>query len=457
MGNIDIINSNFIDELKVEGVNFLGFGVIPKKVMLDQELTCEAKAIYAYFCSYAGSGNTAFPGYKKIISDLKINKDSYYKHLKLLVEQGFIKIEQKHLKSGIGKGFANNVYTLIAFPSKYATKSDEKSVEQACIKNSSLKELGYGLIPKAVMTDQRLSIKAKALYSYYVSFAGAGNCVSPEKKNILYHLKISSNTYLKFQKELVNTNYITVCQRNIKGSMGVNDIYINEKPFSKEEKDECNTPRTNFSETQNPEPQDVKEEETSNNISMPYTKFSETQNPETQKTEIQNSEANINNKNNNKYKNQQNIKEGRGQAYIYSGIAGTIELSMEQHNSLNELFEDLEGLYDLALCSLAQRNTAPKSIFHFVYELGIIKKWKKKEKSQENRSVKTAKEKLDKFAKELQDEKDRELEECVKAYQTEKGIDSYEEARKKYFQELEERNASSLKKFGLNLSLKEII
>lgn len=456
MGNIDIINSNFIDELKVEGVNFLGFGVIPKKVMLDQELTCEAKAIYAYFCSYAGSGNTAFPGYKKIISDLKINKDSYYKHLKLLVEQGFIKIEQKHLKSGIGKGFANNIYTLVAYPSKYTNINDEQSVEQSYIKNSSLKDLGYGLIPKAVMTDQRLSIKAKALYSYYVSFAGAGNCASPEKKNILYHLKISSNTYLKFQKELINTNYITVCQRNIKGSMGVNDIYINEKPFSDIEKNECNIPHTNFSETQNSEPQDIKKEHIRGNIGTPHTNFSETQNPESQKTEIQNSEANINNKNNNNYKNQQNLKEGRGQAYTYSGIAGTIELSLEQHNSLNELFEDLDGLYDLALCSLAQRNTVPKSIFHFIYELGIIKKWKKKEKRQSNLTGETAKEKLDKFAKELQDERDRELEECVKAYQTEKAIDTYEEAKEKYFQELEEKNAATLKNFGLHLALKPI-
>jgi hypothetical protein len=36
----------------------LGYGQIPKKVMMDKRLSVEAKAIYAYFCSYCGGGNT---------------------------------------------------------------------------------------------------------------------------------------------------------------------------------------------------------------------------------------------------------------------------------------------------------------------------------------------------------------------------------------------------------------
>ena len=52
---------SFEDQLLVEGINCMGYGIIPKYVMLDPDLTIEAKAIYAYFCSFAGSGNTAFP------------------------------------------------------------------------------------------------------------------------------------------------------------------------------------------------------------------------------------------------------------------------------------------------------------------------------------------------------------------------------------------------------------
>ncbi len=49
------------DTLHVEGVRSRGFGIIPKLVMQDKRLTGDAKAIYAYFCSYAGAGDTAFP------------------------------------------------------------------------------------------------------------------------------------------------------------------------------------------------------------------------------------------------------------------------------------------------------------------------------------------------------------------------------------------------------------
>ena len=46
----------FTDILRVEGINCKGYGIIPKAVMLDQRLTIQAKAIYAYFRSFAGAG-----------------------------------------------------------------------------------------------------------------------------------------------------------------------------------------------------------------------------------------------------------------------------------------------------------------------------------------------------------------------------------------------------------------
>ena len=43
------------DRLRLEGVNCLGYGVVPKYAMLDRDLSITAKAIYAYFCSMSGS------------------------------------------------------------------------------------------------------------------------------------------------------------------------------------------------------------------------------------------------------------------------------------------------------------------------------------------------------------------------------------------------------------------
>jgi hypothetical protein len=96
--------------LIVEDINSKGYGIIPKIVMQDKRLTIEAKAIYAYFCSYAGAGSQAFPSVAKIMFDLTIKKDRFYKHLKILKESGYISSEQK---KGKGK-FTNSIYTLIS-------------------------------------------------------------------------------------------------------------------------------------------------------------------------------------------------------------------------------------------------------------------------------------------------------------------------------------------------------
>ncbi len=67
-----------------------GYGRIYKAVMRNRQLPLLAKTIYAYFCSYAGNGYQAYPKRDKTIRDLQINKDTYTKHLALLVAGGYI-------------------------------------------------------------------------------------------------------------------------------------------------------------------------------------------------------------------------------------------------------------------------------------------------------------------------------------------------------------------------------
>lgn len=104
---------NFRDILITEGVNSKGFGTISKLVMLDRKLTIQAKAIYAYFCSYAGGGSQPFPSVERILGDLDISEDTYYKHLRFLKAYGYIIVEQR--KNGKGT-FLSNVYTLTSHP-----------------------------------------------------------------------------------------------------------------------------------------------------------------------------------------------------------------------------------------------------------------------------------------------------------------------------------------------------
>lgn len=221
---------SFGDQLKVEGINFKGFGILPKYVMLDPDLSIEAKTIYAYFCSFAGNGSATFPGRDKILSDLPMSKDAYYKHFRQLTDQGYITVEQQGGNSGAIYG--KNIYTLVSNPKKFSEKPEDTKhgLAYSRIRFSGLKAAGFGMIPKAVMIDPRLPVKAKGVYAYFCSFTGSGNNAFPKKEKILFHLGIAEKTYYKFYKLLTELNYITAVQRHIDGRLQVNDYYLNDTP-----------------------------------------------------------------------------------------------------------------------------------------------------------------------------------------------------------------------------------
>lgn len=305
----DQLRAEFVDELRVDGINFMGFGLIPKFVMLHKDLSIESKAIYAYFASYTGAGRTAFPSRDKIISDLSITKDCYYKHLGPLKEMGFILVEAKHSHGGYGNGFANNVYTLTDKPS--CLKEGECTKEEGVIKESGILSMGFGKIAKAVMVDPRLSIKEKGLLAYYSCFAGAGESACPKRETVLYHLSISESAYKKYNRTLVSCNYITVVQRRTQGSFGVNDIYINANP------DTAELPRVKIQDTQN-----IRKD-------APQVVFSDTQIPDKQKSDAQIQDTNNNKPNINSFKNNQSINQSKGTSSNNDELEGLKDSSFE--------------------------------------------------------------------------------------------------------------------------------
>lgn len=116
------MKSNELEHILVyDGIFAKGFGTVGKIVMQDRRLTAYSKAIYAYFCSYAGGGSTAFPGVSKIIYDLDISKRTYYKHFGLLVEYGYISVYQRKCE---GK-FSTNIYKINTNPKKTPKKTEK--------------------------------------------------------------------------------------------------------------------------------------------------------------------------------------------------------------------------------------------------------------------------------------------------------------------------------------------
>ena len=132
--------------LEVKGIHAKGFGTIPKIVMQDRRLKPTAKAIYAYFCSYAGAGSTAFPSVNKIVYDLNMNKDTYYKHLEILKDCGYVTVTPNRAE---GNKFDNNIYTLIFNP--VAVTKVEKEEKKPCPKKS---ETGKKPFPKISDTEK---------------------------------------------------------------------------------------------------------------------------------------------------------------------------------------------------------------------------------------------------------------------------------------------------------------
>lgn len=280
---------SFGDQLKVEGINFKGFGILPKYVMLDPDLSIEAKTIYAYFCSFAGNGSATFPGRDKILSDLPMSKDAYYKHFRQLTDQGYITVEQQGGNSGAIYG--KNIYTLVSNPKKFSEKPEDTKhgLAYSRIRFSGLKAAGFGMIPKAVMIDPRLPVKAKGVYAYFCSFTGSGNNAFPKKEKILFHLGIAEKTYYKFYKLLTELNYITAVQRHIDGRLQVNDYYLNDTPnAANAQKKTVFSCSTQDGKKQDTEKQDSKKQDTELEI----------QDGKKQDTQIQDSKKQDTNKNN---------------------------------------------------------------------------------------------------------------------------------------------------------------
>lgn len=78
------------------------------------------------------------------------------------------------------------------------------------IKLQGIFQEGYGIIPKMVMKDKRLTIEAKSIYALLCSYAGRGNTAFPSIETQCYYLNISERRYLKHRKLLVDTNYISI-------------------------------------------------------------------------------------------------------------------------------------------------------------------------------------------------------------------------------------------------------
>lgn len=85
---------------------------------------------------------------------------------------------------------------------------------------------GYGMIAKSVMRNKNLSVEAKAIYSYLVSFSGAGLSSFPSTELILSELGISNRRYLSHRKKLEDLGYLVITRERVENGFSKNEYMI---------------------------------------------------------------------------------------------------------------------------------------------------------------------------------------------------------------------------------------
>lgn len=86
--------------LELDEVMADGYGIVSRKVLRADFISTKAKALYSYLCSFAGSGDTAFPSTDVMRKELQLSKDTFYGARSELEAFGIIEINTFNTRNG---------------------------------------------------------------------------------------------------------------------------------------------------------------------------------------------------------------------------------------------------------------------------------------------------------------------------------------------------------------------
>ncbi len=206
--------------IMIEGINSKGFGFAPKLVMKDTRLSIESKAIYMYFSSYCGSGESAFPKLTTILHDLKISENRYYKHFNPLKELGYIEVKPRRTQRDDKKWVADsNIYILkqsIDMSLTVTVNDSERDSEiigntkpshilqNEGLQNEGLQNEGYinsnsinsnSINNNSMIDDDGQATEIKRRLDLYKEWTGANRITPPVARFIKSTMVISNDLY----------------------------------------------------------------------------------------------------------------------------------------------------------------------------------------------------------------------------------------------------------------------
>lgn len=148
--------------LKICNVKMQGFGTVPKLAMLDGRLTAQAKAIYAYFCSFAGAGTVAFPHKATIIRELGISSRTYYTHFSLLTEFEYVTVKQRKISGrfDVSEYYLNEMVDMsIALVVEKPVENSENIVDNRALSTMSEKLQSGEVMSEILQSEECVSEK----------------------------------------------------------------------------------------------------------------------------------------------------------------------------------------------------------------------------------------------------------------------------------------------------------
>ena len=166
--------------LREKGVNAKGFGHVAKYIMTDWDLDLGSKSLYGYLSSAAGSGEEAYMRRSRILAEMNMSEETYLKYMTALQNRGYIIRAQSRTSGGV---FGTTVIEFVMIPAHLAGKIQEaqEAEEKPTMYSGTIYALGYGIMPRLVARDVRLSYKSRGLYAYCSGFANNNGEAFPSR------------------------------------------------------------------------------------------------------------------------------------------------------------------------------------------------------------------------------------------------------------------------------------
>ena len=182
------------------------YGIVNKKVINNKNLSINAKGLYVYLCARSGNKRECNPKVTTICNDLDVTEATFHKAKNELVANKIIYIKKD------GEGLKKrNRYIF--------TEAQENG--------------NYGIVYLKVLTNNKLSLKAKAIYGLLSCLSGTRFVAYPLAKVVYLTLGICRNTYFSCMKKLKEYNCLMTKQLHINGRYAYCNFYINDKKPNK--------------------------------------------------------------------------------------------------------------------------------------------------------------------------------------------------------------------------------